>query len=130
MSSVLKASLAYFVIVFTFAFILGTVRVLVVAPRLGELVAVILEVPLVIFVSYLAARFCTARFAVPANKGPRLVMGLAAFALLMAVEFILSVLMFGRPPSAFLTGFTHLPGQIGLAGQIVFGLMPWLVTKH
>jgi hypothetical protein len=51
-------------------------------------------------------------------------MGGVAFALLMAAELAMSVLLFGRNPSDFVAGYRTMPGAIGLAAQVAFGLMP------
>jgi hypothetical protein len=53
-------------------------------------------------------------------------MGAVAFALLMAAELAVSVLLFGRSPSDFVAGYRTTPGVIGLAAQLAFGLLPLL----
>ena len=44
-----KAGALYAIIVFLIAFILSTIRVLLVAPRLGETTAVIIEAPIMLW---------------------------------------------------------------------------------
>jgi len=56
MSTVVKVGAAYFCAVFSVAFMLGTIRVVVLVPRLGELVSVSLEAPVILAVSWLASR--------------------------------------------------------------------------
>lgn len=53
-------------------------------------------------------------------------MGAIAFALLMAAELAMSVLLFGRNPTDFVAGYQTMPGAIGLAAQVAFGLAPLL----
>ena len=127
MTNPITAGLRYFLPVFAFAFLAGIVRTLVVAPRLGEVVAVSLEVPLVLGVSWAVCR----RIVGPIDPRPmpRAVMGITAFALLMIVELVMATLVFGRSPSTWLAGFRTLAGQIGFVGQIGFGLMPLLVRR-
>jgi hypothetical protein len=120
------AAAAYFGIVFALGFVLGTVRVLAVAPRLGETAAVLIEAPLMLAASWIAARWCVRRFAVPARDAPRLAMGVTAFALLMGAELLLSVLVFGRTPAEHLAGYARTPGALGLAAQALFALAPWI----
>jgi len=60
--TVAKAAFAYFSLVFAVAFLLGALRVLFVDPRLGPLQAVLLEVPLVLAVSWLVAGRCLRRW--------------------------------------------------------------------
>lgn len=121
----LKAAAAYFAIVFTLAFMLGAFRVTVLVPRLGELAAVMLEVPVLLTAAWFICRRVVWQFGVPAAAGPRLAMGGAAFAMLMVVEFTLSVTAFGGTPAAFFASLATPAGLLGLAGQGVFGLWPW-----
>lgn len=52
----MKAGAVYFAVVFTVAFGLGMVRVLFVVPRLGPMLAVLLEAPALLLVSLAACR--------------------------------------------------------------------------
>ena len=121
----LKAAAAYFALAFTLGFVLGTLRVTVLVPALGELVAVMVELPLMLTATWFICRRVVRHFGVPAAAGPRLAMGGVAFALLMVVEFTLSVTAFGRTPSAYFASLAAPAGMLGLAGQAVFGLWPW-----
>lgn len=98
MRRALGAALACFLLVYAAGFILGIVRVLAVAPRAGELAAVLIEAPFMLAASWLAAGWSIRRFGVPRAAGPRAVMGGAGFLLLMAAEFALAGLLFARPP--------------------------------
>ena len=130
MARALKAGIAYFVVVFAFAFAMGTLRVLVLVPRLGELTAVLIEVPLVVAVSWWVCTRAVARWQVGNAKRDRLLMGAYAFGLLIAVEWTLSVTAFGRTSAQFVQAMFTPAGAIGLAGQVVFGLMPLLLRSH
>ena len=120
----IKAGLVYFALGFGVGFVLGTLRVLVMIPRVGELTAVLLELPLILTATWIICRQLTRRFEVPPVLAPRLVMGATAFALLGAAEFTLSVTVFGRAAEDYLMGFLTLPGSLGLAGQALFGFFP------
>ncbi len=130
MPRTLAAAAVYFAIVFSLAFALGIVRTLVVAPRTGDVIAVLIEAPIVLLVSWFAARGCARRFAVAARAPDRLVMGLVAFTLLMAVETALGVMLFARPLAQQITAFATPAGAIGLLAQIAFGLMPLLAVRR
>ncbi|MFM9862239.1 MAG: hypothetical protein ACKVRO_01415 [Micropepsaceae bacterium] len=121
-----KAGVAYFAIAFAIAFVLGALRVLFVAPRVGEFGAVLIEVPIMLTVSWLVCGWVLNRIAVPASIGARLVMGAVAFALLMAAEFALGIYGFGNTAGEIVSSFARPPGQLGLAGQVGFALMPTL----
>jgi hypothetical protein len=62
-----EAGALYAVIVFLIGFILGTIRVLLLAPRLGETMAVILEVPFILSASWAVYRRCLDRLDVAAT---------------------------------------------------------------
>ena len=57
---------------------LGTIRVLLVVPRIGTRTAELIETPVMIVVSLLAARWIIRRFAVPPSATERIVIGLVA----------------------------------------------------
>lgn len=127
MRSVLPAAGAYAAAIFAAGFVLGSLRVAVLAPRLGEVVAVLTEVPVMLALSYLAARSAVGRFGVPAVAAVRLAMGALAFALLMAAEVALGLWGFGRSLAEVAAGTASAAGLIGLAGQVGFGLMPLIL---
>jgi len=54
----------YAIIVFLIGFILGTIRVLLLAPRLGETIAVIVEASVILATSWFVCRWCVDRLEV------------------------------------------------------------------
>jgi hypothetical protein len=110
--------------VFAWAFALGVVRTLVVAPRVGDTAAVLIETPLVLAASWLASRWTVRRLAVGSSAAERLAMGAVAFALLMEAELGLSLAIFGRPAHVWLASLITTPGAIGLTAQVAFGFVP------
>lgn len=62
MSRVLKASFAYFGLIFALGFAVGTVRVLADVPSLGETGAVVLELPIMLAASWLVCGWLIGRF--------------------------------------------------------------------
>jgi len=121
---ILLAASAYWATVFAFAFMLGIVRTLWLAPRLGDLAALACELPLVLTASWLAARRVTRRFGV-GTPGEALAMGLIAFALLMLAELALARVLAGQSVRQWAAGLATPAGALGLAGQAGFALMPW-----
>ena len=118
------AGLAYAIIVFVIGFALGTIRVLLLAPRLGATLAVLLETPLILGASWWVSSACIARCDVSRTVAARLIMGLAAFAVLIAAEVTLAVFLFGMSVSEYLASLALMPGAIGLAAQIAFAAFP------
>jgi hypothetical protein len=124
-SSDIKAGLTYFLGVFVVAFVLGTIRTLIVAPRVGATIAVLLETPIILVVSWSMSRWCAHRFDVRAATD-RALMGAIALTVLMLAEFALAVVLFRRSSAEYAASFVSIPGAIGLFAQFVFAAIPWL----
>jgi hypothetical protein len=123
------AGLAYAALVFCAGFILGTVRLFLLAPRLGATVAVLLEAPVMLALSWWICRWCVGRFRVEAARDTRLLMGVVAFLGLQLAEVALAGMVFGQPPGAYLQGLRTMPGAIGLAAQLIFASWPLVQFK-
>jgi len=126
MSTLARGAAAYFLVVFLAGFTAGTIRVLFAAPNLGETAAVLLELPLMLIVSWLACLWSVRRFAIPAGIGPRASMGAIAFALLMLGELAVARLIFHWPWSGFVAHYGTFDGLIGLVAQLQFAAFPAL----
>ncbi len=126
MSRTLFAALSYFFVVFSVAFVLGALRAFLFAPLLGVPIAIALEVPIVLVFSWFVCRVIIDRMDVPANSVHRLVMGTAAFALLMVAEAALASVLLGHTLIQHLASYKNPIGLFGLAAQIVFALLPFL----
>jgi hypothetical protein len=72
------AGALYALVVFLIGFIFGTVRVLLLAPRLGEIPAVVLETPVMLAASWFVCRWCVNWLNVPRAVPTRSVMGAVA----------------------------------------------------
>ena len=125
----LAAGFWYFLIIFLAGFLLGTVRVLVLAPHIGELAAVAVEGPIILAVSWVTCRWLIGKRHVPARGGPRLIMGGSAFGCLMLAEAALALWVFQLSLAEHLHGYREPAHALGLAGQIVFGMFPWVQLK-
>ncbi len=107
------------------AFVLGTLRTLVLTPWLGPVPAVLLELPLVLMVAWCTAARVLRRWPVAFGGVPALLaMGAVAFALLMMAEAALATLAFGQTLEDWIATLTTPEGRTGLAGQIAFALIP------
>jgi hypothetical protein len=123
------AGFAYTLGVFVFAFAVGTIRVTLVAPRLGMLLAVIIEAPIVLAASWRVSLWCTRRFDVSRDARARILMGAAAFTFLMLLELGFSVLIFGETVNHYFTKYTSTSGVIGLMMQGCFATLPWIQSR-
>jgi len=126
----LWAGSIYAVLVYVIGFALGTVRVLVLVPRFGATLSVLLESPLILSASWLLSKATVKRFEVPEEIAARVLMGAVAFVVLMCGELAVFVLVFGRPLSVFVPEFATVPGAIGLAGQLAFAAFPLLQARR
>lgn len=119
-----KAGIAYFGVVFSAAFVLGVLRSLVMAPALGERTAVLIELPVILALSWVVSRWLVATFAVGGTIGLRLVMGAIAFGVLMVAEAGMAVVLFGRSLAEHVASYRDTTQQIGLLAQMGFALIP------
>jgi hypothetical protein len=122
---VVKAAVAYVAPVFALAFAVGALRVMLVAPVTGPLLAVALELPVILALSWVVAGRVLRRW--PLGAGQRCAMAVLAFTLLMLAE-LGTALAFGQTSAQFLAALTTPPGALGLSGQIGFGLIP--LVRH
>jgi hypothetical protein len=118
-----EAGAFYAVIVFLIGFILGSIRVLLVVPRLGEMIAVIIEAPLILAASWFVCRWCVKRLNVTRTVPTRSLMGLVAFLVLMSAEVGLGAVL-GRSLVDQLAAYGSAAGAIGLAAQVIFATFP------
>lgn len=123
------AGALYFVVMFALGFVLGTLRVLVVAPRLGDWGATLIELPIMLTLSWFACRWLVGRFAVPGRVAPRLAMGATAFMLLMVAEILLGTSLLGRTLTQQVQAMTGGVGLLGLLGQFAFAAFPLVQTS-
>jgi hypothetical protein len=129
LGSVVKGGFCYFAVVFAAGFVLGTVRTLLVVPRLGTRTAELLEMPVMLLVSVVAARWAVQRFRVRAGWLTRLSMGLIALALLVATEFSFVLWIRGLSLGDYLAGRDPVSGNAYLATLAIFALMPLLLRR-
>jgi hypothetical protein len=125
-ASAVLAGLAYAVVVFAVGFAFGTVRVLLLAPRTGELAAVAIEAPLMLLASWLLCARIVRWAGLPPARLARATMGAVALAALLVLELVVSIAILGRTPAAHLAGYGTPAGLLGLAAQLVFAAFPLL----
>ena len=126
---VLRASLVYFALTFGAGFVLGPFRILVLVPRLGARAAELVELPVMIGITWLAARWVTQKFSVPPERGPRLSMGVMAGALLLLAEFTLVLRLRGLTLEEYFATRDPVSGTAYYAAVLLLMLMPLLVSR-
>lgn len=128
--TILKGGVLYFALVFGAGFVFGTVRVLWAVPRFGERAAELMEMPLMLVVMILAARWITGRLAVAATPFARLGVGFVALGLLLAAEFAVVLRLRGIAIDEYLATRDPVSGAVYLLMLGVFALMPLLVSRR
>jgi hypothetical protein len=124
---VVRAGLLYFALTFGAGFVLGPLRILILVPRLGTRTAELLELPVMIGITWLAARWVTRRLAVPLRTAPRLAMGAIAGALLLAAEFTLVLRLRGLTLEEYFATRDPVAGAAYYAAVLLLVVMPLLV---
>lgn len=123
---VLRAGTAYFALVFAAGFVLGSIRVPFLVPRLGERTAELLEIPFMLLVVVLAARFVVRRFSLPRSLATRAGVGTVALALLVLAELLLAVVIQDRSLSEYVASRDPISGSVYLGALLLFAAMPSL----
>ena len=127
---ILRAGVFYFLLVFGAGFVLGPVRILWVAPRLGTRLAEVLEAPIMLVIVFLAARWIVRRLAVPSAPWSRLSMGCFALDLLLLTEFSLVRWLRGLSIHEYLAGRDPVAETVYYFTLGVFAVMPLFVARR
>jgi hypothetical protein len=126
---ILKAGVLYFSLVFAAGFLLGSIRVPLLEPRLGARAAELLELPVMLLAIVAAARWVLRRLAVPASAAARLAMGGIALALMLAAEFGLVLNLRGMSIEQYLATRDPVSGTAYYLSLCVFALIPLAMRR-
>jgi hypothetical protein len=126
---VLKASCLYFALVFGAGFLLGSVRVPFLVPRLGARAAELVEMPLMFFVVIVSARFVVKRFGLNLSVGQCLWVGMCALALLIGVELSLALAIQGQSPVQNIAERDPVSGSVYILMLCLFAAMPSIIAR-
>lgn len=127
MGSVARRALAagtiYFLALFALGFALGTIRVVLVAPRIGEFAATVAEVPVMLAAAYFVCRWAIRRWHVPQIPQVRWALVFWFLALLFMFETLLGTLLFGRTLADQWKALDSPAGFLGLSAQMIAALL-------
>jgi len=126
----LGTGLAYFAIVFAAGFALAPVRLLWLLPRVGERAAELLELPLMLVVIVLAARWLLRRRGADCTATDRVAIGTIALAMMLAAEFGLVLQLRGIGLAGYLAGRDPVSGTAYYLALLVFAAMPWFLGRR
>jgi hypothetical protein len=130
MARVIRAGLLYFALTFGAGFVLGPIRILWLEPRLGVRTAELLEMPVMVAVIFVAARWVTGRLEVPPRAGPRLGTGMLAAVLLLTAEFGLVLRLRGLTLEDYFASRDPVSGAAYYASVVLLAIMPLLVNRR
>jgi hypothetical protein len=125
----LVAATVYFLALFVLGFALGTIRVIFLAPRFGQLAATIAEVPVMLTASIFVCRSAARRWQVQRRAEIRWAMALWFLALLLVFETLLGATLFARTLAEQWASLVTSAGLLGLSAQIIAALLPLYVGK-
>jgi len=126
---ILKAGALYFAVVFAAGFVLGTIRTLWVVPRVGVRAAELMESPLMLVVTVLAAAWVVRRCKLPSVVSTRFAAGLVALGLLLTAEFGFMLWLRRLTVRQYLAGKDPVSGAVYFALLGVFAVAPVLVGR-
>ncbi len=127
---VLKAGVLYFALVFGAGFVLGTIRTLWVVPRVGTRKAELMEMPIMLIVTIVAARWTVLRMSVPMVWSARLEMGCMAIVLMLIAEFGFVLWIRGLSIREYFATRDPVSGAAYYLLLVVFAIMPLLLARR
>lgn len=125
---VIVAGGLYFLAAFAIGFALAPLRILVLAPRIGEAGATAVESVFLLTAVWFAAGWIVRRFAL-VRIGARATAGLVGLILLLGAEIALGAVWRGLTLGGFLTRFATPAGMVYGAALAIFALMPLVVAR-
>jgi hypothetical protein len=124
----LKAGVLYFAVVFGCGFALGIIRTLWIVPHVGTRSAELIEAPIMLAVTIVAARWIVRRSTIPSAPWNRLVMGGVALGLMLTTEFGLVLWLRGLTIRDHLATRDPVSGTVYYVLLALFAVMPLLLT--
>lgn len=118
----LRLGALYFAAIFATGFVLGTIRTLLLLPRIGELAAVAVELPVILAAAWLICGWILRGRHL--TKTGAAIMGTTAFILLMMAEAFLSVILSGRTLGEHIELYAEPAQLLGLIGQVTYAAFP------
>jgi hypothetical protein len=101
-----------------------------VVPRLSRTAGVLLEAPLMLAVTFAAARWVVRRLSLPPAPGTRAAVGLTALGLLLVAEVAGMRWLRGQSMADYLAGFRSVAGGVTLLLFLLYAAMPALVGRR
>jgi hypothetical protein len=125
----LQAAVLYFLLVFGAGFLLGIGRVLFLVPRLGERTAELLEMPVMLVVIVISARWIVLHRLNNRRQSSALVVGFTAMGLVLLADVVVGLWLRGM---SFVEVFSHrdpVSGAAYFTSLLLLTIMPAIVAR-
>ncbi|CAN7293850.1 hypothetical protein LJR219_001432 [Phenylobacterium sp. LjRoot219] len=126
----IQAGLAYCAVVFAAGLVFGLMRSHWVTPLAGELVAVMLEAPVLLAIAWSACGWIAERFDVAQQFLDRLVMGGVALAVLICAEAVTALLLQHASLLTYFAAHGRSAVLLGLLVQLAFAVFPMIRQRR
>lgn len=128
MTTILKAGLLYFITVFAVGFVLGSIRVPFLVPRLGERYAELIELPFLLIAIVLCAGWIVRRYRLNGEALSAAASGLIAAVLLILVEFSVVLALRGMSIDDYLEQRDPVAAAAYYGAVAIFAVMPLILS--
>jgi hypothetical protein len=126
---VARLAIVYFASVFSIGFVLGAARTLWIAPWLGERTAELAEMPVMVAVSFFAARALMRRRGGALGIRAAALVGVAALALLLCAELAVVFFALGQTLGDYVASRDPVSGSAYALALLLFAAMPAAVAR-
>lgn len=126
---ILQTAVLYFLLVFGAGFVLGTGRVLLVVPLLGERAAELLEMPLMFAVIVAAARWVV-RHRLDARQPSALPVGFIAMGFVLLADLVVGIWLRRMSPAEVFLNRDPVSGAAYYAALLLFAAMPAIMARR
>ncbi len=125
---ILQAAALYFLFVFGAGFVLGTGRVLIAVPLLGERVAELLEMPLMLAVIVATARWVV-RHKLDGRQSSALSVGFIAMGFVLLADLAVGIWLRGMSATEVFLDRDPVSGTAYYAALLLFAVMPAIINR-
>lgn len=126
---ILQAAVLYFLLVFGAGFVLGTGRVLLVVPLLGERAAELLEMPLMFAVIVAAARWVV-RHRLDSRQPSALPVGFIAMGFVLLADLVVGIWLRSMSPVEVFLNRDPVSGAAYYTALLLFAAMPAIMVRR
>jgi hypothetical protein len=126
---ILQPAVLYFLLVFGAGFVLGTVRVLVLVPLLGERAAELMEMPLMLGIIAASARWIVRHGLVQDRRSSALVVGFIALGMVLIADLAVGMWLRGLSATEVFLDRDPVSGAAYYVSLLLFAAMPAIMTR-